>query len=240
MTRTAKRYLANPSMTPLEAIRLPRLLFRLPGVYRPQADTHLLASALTAESVPAGARVLDMCAGTGAMALVAAMRGWAQVTAIDISRRAVLSTRLNAWHRGLPIRARRVSFMDLRGGAERFDLVLANPPYVPCAATATPTGRARCWDAGPDGRSLLDPLCAIAPQLLAPSGRLLLVQSDVSGVDATLEQLGAAGLRVRVMARRRVPFGPIMGARADFLEAARLIDPGRRYEDLVVIRADRS
>jgi release factor glutamine methyltransferase len=171
------------------------------------------------------------------MALSAARAGWAEVTAIDISRRAVLSTRLNAWHLGLPVRARRVSFVEF-GSAQPFNLVLANPPYVPCAATAMPSGRARSWDAGPDGRALLDPLCAVAPRLLAPLGRLLLVQSDVSGVDATLELLQRGGLSARVVARHRTPFGPVMRARAAFLEAAGLIGSGQRHEELVVIRAD--
>jgi release factor glutamine methyltransferase len=196
-----------------------------------------LASVLATEPVPAGARVLDVCAGSGAVALAAALAGWADVTAIDISRRAVLSTRLNAWHLRLPVRARRGSFVELCV-ARPFDLVLANPPYVPCAATAASAGRARAWDAGPDGRALLDPLCAVAPRLLAPAGRLLLVQSDVSGVDATLERLRAGGLSARVVARRRTPFGPVMRARAAFLEATRRIEPGQRHENLVVIRAD--
>jgi release factor glutamine methyltransferase len=233
MATTAERFPAAADTVPL-----PRLPFCLPGVYRPQDDTHLLASVLAAEPVVEDGRVLDVCAGTGAAAITAALAGWGHVTAIDVSRRAVLSTRLNARHLALSIRAHRVSFAELRV-AEPFDLVLANPPYVPCAGTGAPVGRDRSWDAGPDGRALLDPLCSITPRLLAPSGRLLLVQSDVSGVDATLDRLKAVGLRARVVARRRTPFGPIMRARAEYLESAGLIEPGQRHEDLVVIRADR-
>ncbi|QFU91858.1 methyltransferase [Amycolatopsis sp. YIM 10] len=210
-------------------------LARLPGVYQPQADTRLLASVLHRTRLPAGARILDVCTGTGALALTAARLGDHDVTAIDVSRRAVLSARLNAFRLGLPVAVRRRSFVDFTGA---FDLVLANPPYVP-AATAAPAGRARCWDAGADGRALLDPLCALAPRLLRPSGTLLLVQSDVSGVPATLELLRSAGLSAEEVTRHRNPFGPVMHARAAFLERTGLIRTGRRHEDLVVIRAER-
>lgn len=230
---TMDQFFARPGRD--EAV-MPRMRFRLPGVYRPQADTRLLASVVAAERIPAGARVLDVCTGTGAVALTAAMAGTGNVTAIDISRRAVLSTRLNAWHLRLPVKARRVSFVELNWPG-RFDFVLANPPYVPCAVATGPAGRDRSWDAGSDGRALLDPLCTVAPRLLSPDGRLLLVQSSVSGVDATLELLGSGGLRADVVARRRIPFGPVMTARAAFLEAAGLIGPRQRHEDLVVIRA---
>lgn len=235
---TAERFIAAAVPARDATMALPRLPFRLPGVYRPQADTYLLATVLAAEPVSEGARVLDVCAGTGAVALAAALAGWTDVTAIDVSRRAVLSTRLNAWRLGLPVRARRMSLQDM-SVAEPFDLVVANPPYVPCAAAATPSGRHRSWDAGQDGRALLDPLCANAPRMLTPTGRLLLVQSHVSGVTATLEGLRAGGLRAEVVASARTPFGPVMRGRARYLEAARLIDPGQRHEELVVIRADR-
>ncbi|MBN6038373.1 methyltransferase [Amycolatopsis sp. 195334CR] len=211
-------------------------LVRLPGVYQPQADTRLLASVLSRTELPPAARVLDVCTGTGALAMSAARRGCTEVTAIDISRRAVLTARLNARRLGLPARVHRRSFVDFDG---TFDLVLANPPYVP-ATTAVPSGRARCWDAGADGRALLDPLCLLAPRLLRPSGQLLLVHSDVSGVDTTLELLRSSGLVADEVARQRNPFGPVMQSRAAFLERAGLIPAGRRYEDLVVIRAGRA
>jgi release factor glutamine methyltransferase len=213
-------------------------LLRLPGVYRPQADTALLTSAAVAAPIPPGARVLDVCTGSGALAVAAARLGAAEVTAVDVSRRAVLSTWINAWGRGLPVRARCAALDDLAGGGP-YDVVLANPPYVPCPSTATPAGRRRAWDAGPDGRAVLDPFCAAAPGLLSGEGFLLLVQSHVSDVERSLDLLRAGGLRAVVVSRRRVPFGPVMRTRAAYLEGAGLVRRGQRHEDLVVIRADR-
>lgn len=220
-------------------------LLRFPGVYRPQADTALLTGAAAAAPIPPGARVLDMCTGSGAVAVAAARLGAGEVTAVDVSRRAVMCVRLNAWARGLPVRARHGSLADLLAAPPwkparcSYDVVLANPPYVPCPSTAAPAGRERAWDAGPDGRAVLDPFCLAAPGLLSESGFVLLVHSHVSDVERSLQLLRQGGLRTAVVARRRVPFGPVMWARAAYLEGAGLIRRGQRHEDLVVIRAGR-
>jgi release factor glutamine methyltransferase len=227
---------ASAAIVTLPGADLP--LLRLPGVYRPQADTVLLTAAAAAAPIPPGARVLDVCTGSGALAVAAARLGAGEVTAVDVSRRAVLSTRLNAWWRALPVRARRGTLATVAARAP-YDVVLANPPYVPCPSTAAPAGRERAWDAGPDGRAVLDPFCAAVPGLLSGAGFLLLVQSHVSDVERSLDLLRAGGLRAAVVARRRVPFGPVMHARAAYLEATGLVKTGQRHEDLVVIRADR-
>ena len=70
----------------------PRLV-RLPGVYRPQEDTALLAAAIGDLEIPAGARALDLCTGTGAQAITLARRGAGSVVAVDLSRRALASVR---------------------------------------------------------------------------------------------------------------------------------------------------
>lgn len=100
-------------------------------------------------------------------------------------------------------------------------------------------GPERTVDAGPDGRLYLDDLCAVAPELLAENGSLLVVQSALSRPDLTLQQLGRAGLKVSVVARRTQPFGPVLSSRAPWLEERGLIAPGQRTEELIVVRADR-
>ena len=47
---------------------------RLPRVYRPQADTRLLATALADAVLPRGGRVLDLCTGSGTLAVTAPNR----------------------------------------------------------------------------------------------------------------------------------------------------------------------
>lgn len=170
--------------------------------------------------------------------MAAAQGGAREVTAVDVSRRAVLAAWLNARLNGVRVRALRG---DLFGPVKDrpFDAIVSNPPYLPASEDELPEGGPRrAWDAGRDGRALLDRIIEGAPSLLRPGGLVLLIQSSLTGVDATLERLRAAGLaRVDVVARRRGPLGPLLSARAGELEARGLLRPGQREEELVAIRA---
>ena len=213
-------------------------LVTAPGVFRPRSDAWMLVEALRSEAAGADA-ALDVFTGSGLLAIAAARAGAREVTAVDVSRRAIACVRLGARLNGVRIRALRGDLFGPLAG-ERFDLIVANPPYVPSEQDALPRhGAERAWEAGRAGRALLDRLCLEAPAHLGPGGVLLLVQSSISGVDATLTGLGGAGLRAEVVARRRGPLGPLVAPRAPILEARGLLRPGEREEDVVVIRAER-
>ncbi|MEO3787675.1 HemK2/MTQ2 family protein methyltransferase [Actinocorallia sp. B10E7] len=214
-------------------------MLRLPGVYRPQGDTHLLCDALKEAGVR-GAKVLDVCTGTGRVALAAALYGAAKVTAVDVSWRAVVSARANALMRGLDIRVRQGDlFTPVK--EERFDVITVNPPYVPnLNGEPGRHGRERAWDAGPGGRATLDRVCDQAPRLLGSGGMLLMVHSALCGVETTLGALRASGLKASVLLRREEPFGPVMRGKADELASHGLIRRGQDREELVVISAERA
>ena len=212
-----------------------------PGVHRPISDTWMLAAALRAEAPPAGAALLDLCTGTGALAVWAALRLRAEATAVDVSRRAVLLARVNARLNGVRIRAVRGDLLDAVDG-ERFDAIVSNPPYVPSEQDTDELparGLRRAWDAGRDGRVVLDRICAEAPDRLLPGGVVLLVHSSVNGTQATVDRLAAGGLEADVAARHPGPLGPLMRSRAAALEARGLLRPGQRVEEVVVVRGRR-
>jgi release factor glutamine methyltransferase len=195
----------------------------------------MLARTLRAEALPPGARVLDVCTGSGLLAVTAALCG-AQATAVDVSRRAVVCAALNARLNGVRVRALRGDLFAPVAG-ERFDVIVSNPPYVPATTEALPTrGPERGWDAGRDGRALLDRICAEAPAHLRPDGVLLLVHSSICGVEATCAALERAGLDADVAMRRSGPLGPLMLSRVRHLEESGLLHRGRREEEVVVIR----
>jgi release factor glutamine methyltransferase len=206
----------------------------LPGVFRPISDTWLLAGAL--RRLAPGANVLDACTGSGALAVTAALAGAREVSAVDVSRRAVLSARLNARLNGVVVRARRSDLFSTLGD-QRYDVIVSNPPYVPDpSGDRLPTrGPQRAWDAGRDGRVVLDRLIAEAPHRLHPGGTLLLVHSELCGTDVTLDGLRAAGLQARVVARHRGPLGPLMRDRTEHLRACGALAPGQTEEEVVVI-----
>ena len=142
--------------------------------------------------------------------------------AFDICRRAVRCARVNALQLGVDVDvhlgswARAVEFAP-------FDLVVCNPPYVPhdpgldTAAVPATIGPGRAWNAGYDGRLVLDPLCEAVSNLLADRARLLLVQSEFAKPRRTLAALSSAGLDAEVIARQWIPFGPVLASRASWL-----------------------
>ncbi|MFE3269263.1 HemK2/MTQ2 family protein methyltransferase [Streptomyces sp. NPDC059215] len=211
-------------------------LLALPGVYRPQADTRLLADALAQEDIGHTTEVLEIGTGTGALALSAAARG-ARVTAVDVSRRAVATARLNALRRGLSLRVMHGDFRARTAGC-RYDLVVTNPPYVPSPDMRLPaTGPRRAWDAGPAGRLVVDRICAYAPDLLRPGGILLMVHSALCRTEDTLKQLAEAGLSAQATLRAYVPWGPVLRSRRAWLHNQGIAGADEELEELVVIRA---
>jgi release factor glutamine methyltransferase len=211
----------------------------LPGVYQPQDDSWLLAQALRREDLD-GARVLDLCTGSGLLAVTAARQGAADVSAVDVSRRAVATARLNLRRNAVKGSVVRGDLLNAAPAGD-YDVIVSNPPYVPAQTDEIPVrGVARAWDAGRDGRVVVDRICTEAPARLAPGGRLLMVHSDVCDADRTLELLRDAGLEAEVTMRRRLAFGPVMRRRERFLQDSGLLRGDAGHEEIVVVRAIRA
>ncbi|MFC5149881.1 HemK2/MTQ2 family protein methyltransferase [Streptomyces aureoversilis] len=215
--------------------------FRLPGVYVPQEDTALLLEAFSRERVDRGAAVLDVGTGCGVLAVAAARRR-ARAFAVDASRRAVLTTRLNALRAGVRVRAVRGDLLTPVSGG-RFDLILANPPYVPVPVPVRGGrrplhGPGRNWAGGADGRALLDRLCRGVPELLRPGGVVLMVHSSVCGPERTVKALEKGGLTVEVTARRTVAYGPVMRGQSPWMREQGLIGADEVRDELVVVRGE--
>jgi release factor glutamine methyltransferase len=193
----------------------------------------MLVASLDREPLGPAVRVLDVCSGSGVLAIAAAMRG-ARVVAVDISRRAVIAAQANGRLNGVCIDARRGDLFTPVGG-EHFDLIVSNPPYLPGPALPR-RGLARAWEGGPRGRVFLDRICAEAPDHLRTGGRLLLVHSSLCDERATVRALADRGLRASVIARYPGPLGPRLSARAAWLRARGLLGDEER-EEIVIVRA---
>jgi release factor glutamine methyltransferase len=207
-----------------------------PGVFRPHSDTWLLAEFLHREQRIPGARALDLCTGSGALAIAARRAGARSVTAVDVSRRAVSTARINGLLNGVRVRAVRGDLFEPLAGLT-YDVIVSNPPYLPAGDVLPLSGPERAWDAGAGGRELIDRITASVADHLRPGGVLLLIQSSICGVDQTLQQLERTKLDAEVVERRRGPLGPLLAARTSALEQRGLLAEGEREEDLVIVRA---
>lgn len=225
----------NSTIVSRAPAHVPRFV-RFPRLYRPADDTWLLTDAVLDEIANSERTltVLELCAGTGYIAVSAARAG-ADVTALDINPRAVTNTRFNAFLNRGRVTAAVADVRDLPS-LTRFDLIVANPPYVPSAAEDPQTGAALAYNGGADGRALIDPVCERAADLLTPGGSLLLVQSEVNDVDRTCDLLRRTGVVPSVVTQRSIPFGPLMSARSAILESRGLIGSGQCTERISVIR----
>jgi len=168
----------------------------------PRPETELLvemAKELCAATPPA--RVLDLGTGTGAIALALAKHfAAAAVTAVDVSSDAIALAGENAATLGLAerVRLRQSDWFAALPGGEKFDLIVANPPYLSDAETketAPEVQKFEPWNAlsaGPDGAEALRAIIAAAPAWLEAGGRLLL-ETGIAQHAQLLEAAKAAG-----------------------------------------------
>jgi release factor glutamine methyltransferase len=179
--------------------------------------------------------VLDVCTGSGVIALSAAGRA-SSVTAIDASRLAVAAVRLGALVNGAAVDVLHGDLFDPVAG-RTFDVILSNPPYVPTPDGASAPG-SHAWDGGHDGRAVLDRLCREAPAHLRPGGDLFLVQSSLAGTEQTLALLERAGLVPSVAAAHPGPLGPLARTHLGHLREIGAVGEDA-VEEIVVVRARR-
>ncbi len=146
----------------------------------PRPDTETLIETVLELPLPTTARVVDLGTGTGAIALALALeRSHWQLTATDASAQALTVARRNV-ERLAPGRVRLLEgswYQPL--GAERFDLIVSNPPYIEALDPHLDCGDLRyeprsALVAGPTGLDDLDWLIKGAPERLETGGFIVL------------------------------------------------------------------
>ena len=195
------------------------LLLRVtPDVLVPRPDTEVLvdwALDLLPGLVTARPQVLDLGTGSGAIALAVAHRHpAAQVTATDLSPAALAVAQGNAKQLGLAIETALGPWWQALAPDRRFDLALANPPYIAAGDPHLPALRHEpllALSPGGDGLGALRQIIAGAPARLAPGGWLLLEHGwdQAATVSALLAQAGFAQIssRTDIAARPRCTGG---------------------------------
>lgn len=167
-----------------------------PAVLIPRPETeHLVECGVEKVRGLRSPRVLDLGTGSGCVAITLALELRADVVAADISAEALAVARQNAERLGA-----RVEFVesDWYGNVnERFDLIVANPPYIAEGDPHLAQGDLRFEPAqalacGSDGLSAIRRIVADAPAHLKPGGWLSF-EHGYDQAQAVVEILAAAG-----------------------------------------------
>lgn len=169
----------------------------------PRGETELLVEAVLHDvKKDAPSRVLDLCTGSGCIAVsIAAERPQASVWASDLSPAALEVARTNAATHAVD---GRVTFFEgdlfkaVPAGAT-FDVIVSNPPYVKSGEIAGLQREVQkeprtALDGGADGLQIIDRLLADAKGFLKPGGLLALEIGEDQG-EALKERMTRAGYR---------------------------------------------
>lgn len=151
-------------------------------VMGPGATTQELARAIDERSHHGLGRVLDVGSGAGSLALVAAARGASEVVGVDLHPRAEQWGRINAALNQLPLE---LHTGDLTGPVRgrRFDLVIAQPPFV---VTPPQIEATTYLHGGSMGDELTMRLVSELPEVLAPGGQARILFDSPVRDDAPL------------------------------------------------------
>lgn len=173
--------------------------FRItPDVLIPRADTETLID-IALEKLTQGTRhdVLDLGTGSGCVAIaIAHARSAARVTAVEVSAAALNVARDNAVAIGVDVEFVQATWFEALGG-RRFDLIVANPPYVAMDDPHLQQGDLRFEPAtalasGKDGLTDIRIIVAGAPAFLRGEGWLL-IEHGFDQADVCRDLLRNAG-----------------------------------------------
>ena len=146
----------------------------------PRPETEILVEKVLEfiGGLPRPARVLDVCTGSGCIAVAVAKLAGADVTAVDISPQALSLATENAKLHDTNIRFIQSDlFCGING--QTFDVIISNPPYIPTAELgglqAELSHEPRlALDGGDDGMDIYRRLVPLSLEYLAPDGALFL------------------------------------------------------------------
>ncbi len=141
--------------------------------------------------------VLELCSGAGQIGLGAVRGTGRALVMVDMTPRACELARLNATQVDEPVDVREGRFDAVLADAERFVLVVADPPWVPSQRVDDhPEDPAWAIDGGLDGLEVARRCVKVAADHLADEGRVLLQLGSREQVDVVTRTVEAVGLRV--------------------------------------------
>ncbi|AKB36092.1 hypothetical protein MSSAC_1502 [Methanosarcina siciliae C2J] len=180
-------------------------------VYEPAEDSFLLTDTVLEEAEP-GMHVLEIGTGSGFVSAVLRtnVKG-IRVLATEINPHAALCAKAN----GVEV-IRTNLFSGLKPGSSKasFDLILFNPPYLPTSDEEKVPGWLNyAFDGGISGRETLDRFLDEVGNYLKPEGKILVLISSITGLEAVAEKMKKLGFEIGVVRRKKVSFEELMVVR---------------------------
>ena len=184
------------------------LTFRVtPDVLIPRQDTETLVEQVLQEQKDPDIRLLDLCTGSGCIAISLAVKGgYESVTATDLSEEALKVAERNAKTHQKKIIFRQGDLFSAlpRTEAGTFDIITSNPPYIPTAVIATLEPEVRehepmmALDGTEDGLRFYRQIAQEAGTWLKPGGAIYLEIGYDQGeaVSGLLREAGFDKVRV--------------------------------------------
>jgi release factor glutamine methyltransferase len=169
-----------------------------PGVFIPRPETEAVLEWASAQSLPARPVIVDLCTGSGALAVALAQhRPAARILGIDDSDAALEYACRNAEGSNVELVRADVTTPGLLPELDgQVDLVVSNPPYIPNSAVLEPEVAQhdphRALFGGPDGMALITAVVALAGRWLRPGGLLALEHDDTTS-SLTVELVDSTG-----------------------------------------------
>ncbi|MCG5430696.1 peptide chain release factor N(5)-glutamine methyltransferase [Mycobacterium sp. MYCO198283] len=195
-----------------------------PGVFVPRPETEAMLEWAMAQPLPADATIVDLCTGSGALALALRHhRPGARVIAVDDSADALRYARRNTEGTGVELVRADVTAPGLLAELDAaVDLLVANPPYVPDATPLEPEvaghDPAHALFGGPDGMRVITAIAEQAARWLRPGGRFAVEHDDTTSAQ-TVQVLARTGAFVDVTPRDD------WTGRPRFVTATRVVTP---------------
>ena len=177
-----------------------------PGVFIPRPETEAMLAWAIAQRLPIRPVIVDVCTGSGALALALARHlADARVIGIDDSDAALDYARRNVEGSSVELVRADAAAPGLLAELDgRADLVVSNPPYVPDDAVVEPEvaqhDPPHAVFGGPDGMTVIAAVVRQAGRWLRPGG-LFAVEHDDTTSTNTVELVESTGLFEDIKAR---------------------------------------
>lgn len=174
-------------------------IIALPNVYAGGLDSELMCEVIR---IPKGAEVLDLCTGTGAIAMKAAQLGASRVVAIDLNPEAVKNALLNA-------KKLRLTQVEVLKGSlfepvkdSTFDVIIINPPYI--NHIANDKTEICFWD---EDNSVTRQFFSEYKTYLRPNGKVYLAWGDFADVGMLQNLASEHNVQLKLLGSKTTPDG---------------------------------